>query len=319
MPLTGFVCPDGVEITSEKCLAHGGCRLQDRCCPLSVLRQIAEQRQYKKVTASMSGNGPRLIWLNAVEDFVVDPDRYMFAFLGVNVHDRMAQKKYTDNVLPEHYLGFGTADVLEPDEYHHQPDHYILYDYKTSGSFAIAKWAGIQVIKEDRPILDADGNPVLLKSGPNKGKVKTKQHREIIEDFSKGDRRGVALQVNRYRMGFNQRGFKISKMFVFGIPRDGGLYIAEQRGITKRYYKFPIEFIPDVQVEAYYSNLQHECDEAFRTGYARTCADWECWDGDRCRRFCDVSVPCIRLCKEYKEQWPGGDMGKHMAEKGQMI
>ena len=323
MPLVGFVCPDGVSIKIHDCLKWQGCRLKDRCCPMAVLRYIAIVRKYTKVTASMSGNGPRLIYLNEIEDWFVDPDRMMFAFGGTNMHLQLSdqEKRLLDNILAEIKLKVGTSDVLEHDEFHptDPADWFILYDYKSSGSYAVAKWAGIKVHKEDRPILDADGNKVLLKSGPNKGKVKTKQHREIIEDFSQGDRRAVSLQVNRYRQGWALKGFNVSKMFVFAIPRDGGTYLAKQRGIERRYYKFPLEFIPDEEVDRYYDGLQRECDEAFETGYARRCVNWECWDGERCRNYCEVSVPCIRMCQEHGETWPGGDMKKHLAEKGHMI
>lgn len=319
MPLTHLICPDEIKIPVEQCLTYKGCRLCDRCAPMSVLRQVSERRKWRGVTASQSGNGPRIMYLPEIVDFSIKPESMAFAFLGINTHSKMAEEQWTDNVMPEQRFKEGTSDVLEIDEFYPEPDHYILYDYKTSGSYAIAKWAGIQVIKEDRPILDADGNAVLLKSGPNKGKVKTKQHREIVEDFSKGNRREISLQLNRYRQAWNAKGFKISKMYIFGIPRDGGTYLAEQRGITKRFYKFPVEFMPDLEVTEYYENLAHEMDVAFKTGYARPCNPWETWEGERCRRFCDVSIDCIEMCRQYSEQWPGGDWKKHRAEKGYMI
>ena len=45
--------------------------------------------------------------------------------------------------------------------------------------------------------------------------------------------REVELQLNRYRIFFEEQGFPVSRIQIQAIPRDGGTYIAKNRGIDK--------------------------------------------------------------------------------------
>lgn len=306
MPLKWFICPDGIQIEVAHCMLWKGCRLKDRCCPMPVLRMIAYDREYEKVSPSMAGNGPRLIWGRAVWYYAVDPDGRMFAILGVTVHGRIAAAGLTFDVLAEEKLSDeetkGIADLLEQDEW--VQDCYILTDYKTSGSYAIAKWAGIIVEKKDVPVLEG-GKQVVYKSGKRKGEVKTKQHKKIIQDEKKAKKREIELQVNRYRIFFESHGFPISQMQVFGVPRDGGTYVAKNRGVMRNKERIPIKRMQDEAVLEYYRNLQAEVDLAFKKNYTRVCNDWEAWGGKRCRDYCEVAPQCQDLCKKKGEKWPG--------------
>jgi len=307
MPLTHFYCPDGVRISVTQCLTKKGCRMKDRCCPLPFLRKIGYDRKYTGVSPSAAGNGPRLIGLKATCSYCVDPDDRVFAVLGTTVHGRLAERGITIDVLSEEPLKDkemqGIADILEEDEY--LDNAYILSDYKTSGSFSIAKWLGIKVIKEDVPILDKDGKQVYLKSGPNKGQPKTKKESHIEYVDPGIDIMPVTLQLNRYRIFYERHGFPISKMRIFAIPRDGGTYIAKNRGITFNKNFIPIRRMQDEQVLNYYRKLQAEVSKGFEDEYWRLCQPWECWEGRRCANYCEVASDCQDLCDEFKEKWPG--------------
>jgi len=307
MPLTHFYCPDGQRVSLKQCLSSQGCRMQDRCAPLPFLRKIGYDRKYSGVTPSAAGNGPRLIWGRAVFDYCVDPDDRVFAVLGSTIHGRLAEKGITYNVLSEEKLkddqAKGIADLLEDDEF--IPNQYILTDYKTSGSFAVAKWMGIKIKKVEMPILDEKGKQVYLKSGPNKGKAKTKQESRIERYNPEKNLFGVSLQVNRYRIFYETYGFKISRMRVFAIPRDGGTYIAKNRAIDRNKYLIDLPKLDDTSVMNFYAKLQAEVNQAFEDEYARLCLPWECWDGRRCAAYCEIREDCQELCKEFDEKWPG--------------
>ena len=315
MPLTHFYCPDMVKIKVQDCLSWQGCRLKKRCCPIPILRRASWDRTYRGVTWSQAGNDARLIWLKAIEDYAVLPDDRMFSILGIDTHARASQEELIDDVLAEQRVKdrergqSGILDLLERDEYPVLPgEWYILYDYKTSGSFQLAKWTGRKVLKEDRPVMDEKtGEPYRYKSGKRKGEIKYKQHKSIVIDtkFAYENLRGVMFQLNRYRIEIEKRGFPVSKMIVFSIPRDGGLWIAKARGIMHRSEQVEIPRLEDQKVIDFYDDLQFRVDQAFDAAWAAVCGSWQCWDGDRCANYCEVREPCQDLCMELDEQWPG--------------
>ena len=136
---------------------------------------------------------------------------------------------------------------------------YVLTDYKSSGSFKVAKWLGIVVTKVEKTILDKEGKPVLLKSGKNVGKPKTKQHSTITIDpvLAAYEIHDVELQLNRYRIFFEQCGFNITRLQVMAIPRDGQTWMATNRGIDKEFYLIPIKRLPNKEVLDFYKVLSN--------------------------------------------------------------
>ena len=290
-----FKCPDDKPIEIAQCLSR--CRMNTRCATQPFLRLIGYDREWRGVSPSAAGNGPRYLYLKAVTDFTVDPNDRVFAAIGTGTHEKLAIRDITHNVLSEERLSdsemTGIADCLEEDDM--IPGYYILYDYKTWGSYKVAKALGIVVKKTDEPILDEKGRSVILKSGKNKGQVKTKQKTEIITDTSKIDLRSEELQLNRYRIFFESYGFPLSAIFVQAIPRDGNTYIAKSRGIDRNLYMIHIRRLPDAEVLDFYRELSNEVDEAFETGYARMCNEWESWEGRRCDGYCEVSEQCKQM------------------------
>ncbi|MBU2685710.1 MAG: hypothetical protein KKF27_20905 [Gammaproteobacteria bacterium] len=292
MPSKWFRCPDNKTIEIETCLSVKGCRLGQRCATLPYLELVAYDREFKGVSPSAAGNGPRLIYLNAIKPYVISPKKRAFAAHGTGVHGKLSIHKYTHNVLSEESLSdedmAGISDCLEHDEEY--PGFFVLTDYKTYGSFKAAKCLGIT--QEQQPILDDTGNPVLLKSGKNKGKPKTQTITTANPD--KADLREISLQLNRYRIFFERIGFPVSRIQIQIMVRDGGLYIAKNRGIEEEVYLVEIPRMADAEVLSYYGNLQAETDEAFKTGWIRKCNSWESWNGRRCSGVCDV----VEACKE---------------------
>jgi hypothetical protein len=213
--------------------------------------------------------------------------------------------KYSRNVLAEQPLSDeemkGTADSLEVDEV--DEGKFILTDHKTWGSFKVAKALGIVSETIEETILDEDGKPVLLKSGPNKGNPKTKQTNVIRQDTAKVDLRSEEYQLNRYRIFYESYGFSISRMQIQVVSRDGGTYVAKNRGITRNLYIIPIKRLLNKDVLDFYTQLSNEVTEAFKTGYARLCNFWESWERRRCAGFCEIADACRAMSAKAGERW----------------
>lgn len=299
MPATHFYCPDGRTVEIKACLSTNGCRMSNRCATRPYLELIGFDREFKGVSPSSAGNGPRQIYLKATQGYAIDPNDRVWAAFGTSTHDKLGMHKYIHNVFSEEKLSDdemrGIADLLEMDEGHH--GLYILSDYKTWGSFKVAKALGIVVNKTDEPILDEKGNQILLKSGKNKGKPKTKIKSEIITDPSKVDLKSEELQINRYRMFFEKCGFPVSRMQIQAVPRDGGTYIAKSRGIEKNLYIIPVNRLSETEVLEFYRTLSNEVEEGFKAGFVRKCNFWESWEGRKCDGYCEVSEDCKSMDK----------------------
>jgi len=297
MPAKWIKCPDGEVVKIEKCLSVGGCRMEERCATLPYLREICYDREWKGVSASSAGSGAWYLYLKATHDYTISANDRAFAALGTGVHGKLSLHHYTENVLAEQFLRDdemgSTPDCLEEDEHPPIPfeDAYILSDYKTWGSYKVAKAKGIYVDKE--PVKDKDGNPVRYKSGKKKDQIKTKN--VIKQDDSKIDMRETELQLNRYRILFEMYGFPISKMRVQAIIRDGGTYIAKNRGIESNIEIIPVKRLSDGHVLHFYKDLQIAVNMAFEGKKIPICNAWESWDGRRCNGYCEVSDVCKKL------------------------
>jgi hypothetical protein len=267
--------------------------MSNRCATLPYLRLIGYDREWIGVSPSSAGNGPRYLYLKAIVDYAINPQDRVWAAFGTSTHDKLGMHKYIHNVLSEERLSdaeaCGFADVLELDE--NREGYFILTDYKTWGSYKVAKALGITQVDEE--VRDESGSPILLKSGKNKGKPKT--HKKTIIDPSTIDLKSEILQLNRYRIFFESYSFPVSRMQIQAIPRDGGTYIAQGRGIDKNLYLIDVPFMPDSECLDYYRDLQGEVDTAFETGFVRKCNDFESWQGRRCNGYCEVSEACKKM------------------------
>ena len=296
MPAKYFKCPDGESILIDACLSPKGCRMASRCATVPFLRLIGYDREWRGVSPSSAGNGPRYLYLKATRDYIIDPNDRVWAALGTGTHGKLSIHKYTGNVLSEEPLSDeamkGIADVLEQDE---QGNGYILTDYKTFASFKLARALGITITHKEVAIIDEHGEPVYIKSGPNKGKAKTTKESTLTQKPDAADMESEIFQLNRYRIFFESAGFPISRMQIQAIPRDGGTVVARNRGIMRNLYMIPVPRVSDGVILCYYTMLSKEVNEAFKTGYARLCYHGESWGGRRCKGFCEVAEHCKEM------------------------
>lgn len=299
MPLKWFICPPDKKLVEiRQCLSYKGCRLGKRCATMPYLRNAAKERPWKAVTPSQAFNGPRFIYLKEVCDYAENPHGKVYAILGTGSHDKLSVHRLVRGFVSEE--GFddglikGIPDLLEPDEY--QDGYWILYDYKTSGSFKVALALGLE--KTDAVILDARGQPIYYKTGRNKGQPKTKQSWTINLEKGLLDIEDWTYQLNRYRIVVEKHGYPVSHMIVQCIPRDGNTFIATNRGVEESIYLIEVPRIEDKIILDHYNLLQEEIEAAFRTHTPRICNSKESWSGRKCKGYCPVSEQCKKMEKD---------------------
>jgi hypothetical protein len=290
MPLRYFDCPDGIRRPVEECLKKCP-RPEGRCLSLPTLISISHQREWNgKPSTTQLINGTRLAYLQIKKDYAVKPFDRAFALLGTRHHTRLDKVAQKLNALSEEKLegdDTGILDLLVPDE---AVDYeaYELWDYKTAGSFKVAKALGLVGKKVPEP------NGEVYKSSGKWGKAGTPKMVTVWErDPATVDMWEWEYQDNNYRLKIEACGFPISKMFNQITVRDGGTITATNRGITENIYKIPIRRLPDEQVREYF-RVKREALLGFLSNgkFPPPCNNAESWNGRRCKGFCDVAEFC---------------------------
>jgi len=212
-------------------------------------------------------------YLKIKYDYSIQPQHMAFALLGTRHHSRLeAVAKQLETVQSEIRLGdeftTGIADLLEPD-----PDNdgsWILTDYKTWGSVAVAKFLGIGTINGDRSRFDLE------------------------------------MQLNNYRLMAQSRGFPISKLQVQITVRDGGVVAAYKNKVDFKIGLFPVKIVDDEDVLYYFLDKSSALVDAINSGVLPPlCPYEERWNGNRCKGYCDVFRFCPEGAKTNRVEFEG--------------
>ena len=255
MPLKNFLCPDNVIRPVAQCLEK--CSLPERCLSLPTLYECGNDRKwYGNPSTTQLLNPTRMTYLQITCDYTIKPQDRAFALLGVRHHAKLeAVAKRLGMVAEEKLKGeiSGILDLIEP--CNNNPDEFILYDYKTWGSFAVKKALGSEKKEPD------------------------------IEN--------ATLQLNNYRLMISTLGFKVTKLYVQATVRDGGTFTARQNGIEAKMLKIPIPILPDDKVAEYFMiKRQMLLDSLNNHVIPAMCIGEDNWRGRRCKGFCDVMPFC---------------------------
>ena len=261
-----------------------------RCLTLPTLVVIAasERPWSGKTSTTQLLNGTMLEYLRATQEYAINPRDRAFSLLGSTHHAKLAQVEgnwISEQTQSGNGNPSGTPDPLEPD-----PEHsgsYILTDYKTFGSFRVAKMLGIVKGTSLHP------TDVYVKSG-KWGKAGTpKKVTTFTMDPTKVEMKEETLQLNHYRVLLQQHGYSISYMQIQVTVRDGSLQIARERGVTEPIYLVPIPKVADDIIldffqkkhDALIFHIQHHI-------MPDPCNNEESWDHRRCKDYCDVAQFC---------------------------
>jgi len=317
MPIKYLTCPDGVQIEKSKCLDSNtyGCRMKRRCAPRQYLTRISQDRIWKgQPSVTMLIQGTMASFLKLTEDYSVSPGQRAFLLHGTNVHQAL-ESSGDDLSLLEEKLEMnditGIADTLQEEN-----GEILLIDHKTSGSYKIAKALGLFTY-------DMKTNEVY-KSGPRKGEPKTVKGLNFGID--KIDMDDWVLQLNAYRLMYLEKGFKVDKLFIFAVVRDGGSRSALSRGIGNNIYMIPVRMMNDEVVRDYFDDKKKKLLLALEKGFwEEPCNEVENWAGNKCRKYCEVweHCPMGKLIHDQKdeeeEDMPVGYTGKVRIQNGGRI
>jgi len=286
MPLEWFVCPDKEIVKVKDCLNK--CKGPDRCLTLPTLTLISQQREWNGIPSTTQLlNGTMMEFLKLTQPYAIDPDKMAFALLGSRHHKNLQEVAKQLNLPAEVALTTDDRDIfdlLEP-----EGEAWTLTDYKTWGSYKVAKSLGIvKVGMQDDP--SGDVYKTTSKWG-KKGEPKQVPVFQVVPQ--EVDMSETELQLNRYRVMLEERGVTIGKMQIQITVRDGGLAVAKSRGIERNTYKIAVERLDDRIVNNYFNEKASSLLSALNLGkWDSPCNEEECWGGTRCKNYCDVARYC---------------------------
>jgi len=283
--LEWFKCPDGKIIPVKDCLQE--CRMEERCLTLPTLLLISEEREWNGVASTTQLlNGTMLEFLKLTQPYVVDPDKRAFMLAGTKHHAGLEEFANKLGLPAEIALNIDRDifDLLEPDN-----GGYTLTDYKLWGSFKVAKALGIVEVGKQ-----PDPSGATYKTSGRWGKAGDAKLVPVFQQMpQEADNWEAELQLNRYRIMLEERGIKINRMQLQVTVRDGGLAIAHSRGLTRNTYRIPIKMLDDGKVLSYFDDKAAKLAKALEQGsWDEPCNERECWDGVRCRDYCEVARNC---------------------------
>lgn len=284
MPIKWFICPDGERIEVGKCLEEGGCRMSNRCATRSYLKLVSSERQWTgRASTTQLIAGTMLAFLRLTKDYAVSPDSRAFMVHGTKAHKNLETYDDEYSLIEEKFDDEDTDVTGIMDVFEYEAGKATLVDYKTSGSYKVAKALGWYIY--DEPTGE------YYKSGKKKGQEKTRKM--LARDDSMVDMRDWELQVNKYRIELEKRGFKVDEMRIQCIVRDGNTWIARSRGVFRNLYFFLVKRLPDNEVTSYFNRKNKALMQALEQGYwDEPCNREENWDGLRCTRYCEVAEFC---------------------------
>ena len=278
--------PNGVEVGCIRCGSAG--KVQNRCEPLPYLHLAAAEREWTGTPSTTQLlNGTMMSFLKITKPYAIDPDGMAFAIHGTLAHTQLEEKARELGMVAEVSAtldGRNVADLIEKDN-----GDVILTDYKTWGSFRVAKALGI-VEAGKKP----DPSGEVYKSSGKWGKAGSPKMVSVFQQVSsESDNYEAELQLNRYRIMLAKLEINITRMRVHAIVRDGGLAVAKSRGVDRNTYLIPIKEWDNNIVEAYFEKKETDLKAALKLGdWHESCDNRECWDGVRCREYCEVAIYC---------------------------
>ena len=295
--LEWFKCPDTQVIPVKECLSK--CRMDERCLTLPILTLIAQEREWTG-TASTTQllNGTMYTFLKLTQPYTVDPDSMAFALLGTKHHQQLDEVAKALNLSSEIALTGDDRDIFDLLE-HDADGTWTLTDYKTWGSYRVAKVLGI-VETGKKP--DPSG-AVYQKSG-KWGKAGSPKMVTVFQQMpQQADNMDTELQLNRYRVMVKDKfSVDITKLWVQITVRDGGLAVARSRGIERNTYMVPVKILDDDVVHTYFNRKNKDLVAALTTKrWTLPCDNHECWDGVRCESYCEVAIYCPKGILHQKE------------------
>lgn len=253
MPLTHFKCAAG-KVAVADCLNK--CPAGSRCLSLPTLTEVGKVRNLDKFSVTQLINPTRIEYLKLTQNYAVDPKDRAFLLLGTRHHQKLDVVAQKLNMISESRMVSGeVTGQADLLEPIDGTDTYRLIDYKSWGGFAVRKALGTELKDPD------------------------------VHD--------TALQLNHYRLMFEEVGFKIVELFVQVTVRDYSAQTSKQYNLTEKMFLIPMPFMPDNEVRDYFTDKSERLCYALKDGVMPEMCDYDSrWGGRRCRFYCEVAEFC---------------------------
>ena len=284
--LEWFKCPDGEIIPYKDCLTK--CRMPERCETLPYLHLAADEREWTgEASTTQLLNGTMHTFLKITQPYIIDPDDMAFAIDGTKTHTQLETKAKDLGLSAELSMTQDGRNIVDLIEY--EDNILIFTDYKRWGSFRVAKALGI-VQTGKKP----DPSGEVYKRGGAWGAAGSPKMIAVFQQMPQQvDNVDAELQLNNYRIMAEARGIVPDKLRVHVMVRDGGLAVARGRGIERNTYLIPVPKMDDGEVNDYFITKATHLQQALHVGvWSVPCSERECWDGIRCRDYCEVWNYC---------------------------
>lgn len=288
MPITKYICPDGIHIPVVDCLDK--CRCKERCLAWPYLKFVSLQRTHKgKVSVTQGLNGTRLNYLILTKDYSIRPKSAAFTTLGTDHHALMEEFQGAEGqngFLLETEYYFGTFDFYDKKE-------KVLWDFKTFKEYKVKRIKGIVSVWVD----DLSGARYKksgeTKSGRKYNKGDIMQIETAVIDESKMDCTHESMQLNAYRIGLERLGYEVKEMKLQMTVKDH-----HARSILEEIEIVTLPKIDDEFILQHYKEKTEELNHALRTKeMPPLCSHKERWNDSgydrRCREYC----PFWDVCK----------------------
>ena len=284
--IVGFVCLDGEKIKLEDCFAK--CRMGRRCATLPTLVKMSQERVWAgKPSTTQLLNGTMMEFLKLEKPYYIVPDRRAFMIQGTRHHEELEAVAKRLGLPSEVALSVDRDifDLIEPEE-----DGLVLTDYKLWGSFKVAKVLGMTLIgKKPNP------NGEVYKTSGKWGVAGSVKMVNAFEEVADNiDNWEAEAQLNNYKIKLKKLGITIARLQLQVTVKDGGIAVAESRGITRNLYVIPVRILDEVMLTDYFEHKEFDLLTAMTRGsWSVPCSPKECWDGRRCcPEFCEVWEHC---------------------------
>ena len=284
MPIRWFLCPDSGKTEIADCLKEGGCRMNSRCATPAYLRMAASDRPWTgKPSTTQLIQGTQCAFLKITKEYTVCPYDRAFMIHGTNAHNKLEGYGDDYSITEVKLDGAGTPETGIFDVLIQEDGKNVLVDYKTSGSYKVKIALGWRVID-----VETEG---VYKSGPRKGQPRTAKM--LKRDDAWIDRDEWELQLNKYRIEIEKRGYPVDEMRIQCIVRDGNTWMARSRGVLRNVYYFKIRWLDDDVVLAYFKRKREALFAALKAGDCESlCTAKENWGGIKCEKYCEVAEFC---------------------------
>ena len=257
-----------------------------------MLRKLARQRIWTgHPSTTQLLNGTRSAWLEVTRKYFFRPESKVFAFLGTAAHGNVerfvkegekAEERITDDICSGQY-----------DFYDDQSQ--TLYDYKTWGSYKVAKALGMTV--KFVPKKDRFGK-IIYKWNTKEKRNKPEWDRVYVPGNIAEKVVGMldtVVQLSDYRdklQSVLKDGYKVKRIAVQIIMKDAGTQVARDRGITGNTFIIPLNGVSSHWIKKYLGRKRELLLQAIEKDYSPKCRRSDIWGGLKCKKYCDVSKIC---------------------------